>query len=111
MADIRKGVERRRYPRVGLTKAVRAKTREDIVDGAIGDVSVGAVKVRSDAGLAIGQEVELEIEGLSTVSGRVSRTLDDGFVVSLGLKRDEEDRLIAEIMQIQNDLHPEGGEA
>lgn len=107
MADINDDRERRRYPRVGLAKTVRARTKKDVVEGAVGDVSVGAIKVRSDASLMVGQDVELQIEGLSPVSGRVSRALDDGFVVSLGLGQADEDRLIAEIMQIQNDIQPE----
>jgi len=63
--------------------------------------------VRSDVGLEVGQEGELQIEGMSPVMGRVSRALDDGFIVSLGLGRDEEDRLIAEIMQVQNNIRPD----
>lgn len=108
MTEFNDDRERRRYPRVGIARSVRARTRKNVVEGAVGDVSVGAIKIRSDAALEIGQEVELEIEGLSTVTGHVSRALDDGFVVSLGLARGEEDRLIAEIMQIQNGLHLDG---
>ena len=107
MATINEERDRRRYPRVGLAKAVRARAGKDVVEGALGDVSIGAVKVRSDVSLAVGQEVELQIEGMSPVMGCVSRALDDGFIVSLGLGRDEEDRLIAEIMQVQNNIRPD----
>ena len=106
--DINEEHERRRYPRVEIAKAVRARTKKDVVDGAVDDVSVGAVKVRSAACLMVGQDVELQIDGLSTVSGRVSRSLDDGFIVSLGLEQADEDRLIAEIMEIQNDIRSGG---
>lgn len=104
MVDFSEEHERRRYPRVEMAKTVRAKARGAVVEGAVGDVSVGAIMVRSDTTLAVGQEVQLQIEGLSPVAGRVSRSLDNGFVVSLGLGPEDEDRLIAEIMQIQNNI-------
>lgn len=108
MVDFTEENDRRRYPRVGIAKTFRAKSRETIVEGAVADVSVGAIKVRSDVALPVGQEVHLQIEDLSPVAGRVSRILDDGFIVALGLGREDEDRLIAEIMQIQNNIRAEG---
>lgn len=104
MPEIAEKEDRRIYPRVEIDRGARAHQQDDIVEGAIGDVSAGGVALRTDTQLEIGQEVSLEIEGMSMVTGRVSRALEDGFVVQLALEPDEQDRFLAEVMQIQNDI-------
>jgi PilZ domain-containing protein len=79
---------------------------DEFVNGAIGDISAGGVAIRTVESLAIGQEVNLEIEGISAVRGHVLRALDDGFVVSLDLGDDERKHFLAEVMQIQNNIDP-----
>ena len=104
MPEIAEDDDRRIYPRVEIDRDVQARLQEDIVEGAIGDVSAGGIALRTDTQLEIGQEISLEIEGMSLVTGRVSRALDDGFVVQLALEPDEQDRFLAEVMQIQNGI-------
>ncbi len=107
MPEIPDEKDRRVYPRVQIDREARAVLKEDVVEGAVGDISAGGIFLRTDMQLEIGQEVNLEIEGMSTVSGRVSRTLDGGFVITLALGSEEEDRFLAEVMQIQNNLEQE----
>lgn len=108
MPEIAEDSDRRVYPRVDLDKEVRAILQEDVVEGAVGDISAGGIALRTDAQLEIGQEVSLEIEGMTAVNGRVSRSLDDGFVVILDLAEDAQDRFLAEVMQIQNKIDQDG---
>lgn len=107
MSEVADERDRRVYPRVEIQKIAQATAEDEIVNGAVGDISVGGVAIRSLEVLAVGQEVNLEVEGMSPVRGRVMRTLDNGFVVSLDLGEDEKDRFLAEVMQIQNEMNPD----
>lgn len=107
MPEIADERDRRIYPRVKIDRDAKAILEEDVIEGAVGDVSAGGIVLRTDMQLEIGQEVNLEIEGMSTVSGRVSRTIEDGFVISLALAPEEQDCFLAEIMQIQNNIEPD----
>ncbi|MCG8511098.1 MAG: PilZ domain-containing protein [Rhodospirillales bacterium] len=100
------GKDRRVYPRVEIPHMAQAVTEDDFVNGAVADISAGGVAIRTVEVLEIGQEVNLEIEGMSTVRGHVMRTLENGFVVSLDLDDDERDQFLAEVMQIQNNIDP-----
>lgn len=95
--------DRRSHPRHALPKAASALTDDDVVDGVIRDISVGGIALRTDEALEIGQVINLEIEGMAGVAGRVIRSLDDGFVVALDLDADGNDAFIAEMMRIRDE--------
>ena len=107
MAKLGEGKDRRVYPRVDIPKSAKANAEKESVDGAVGDVSVGGISLRTDVKLELGQQVNLEIEDMSPVSGKVSRVTEYGFVVALELPRDAEDKFLAEVMQIQNNINVE----
>ncbi|MBL6945388.1 MAG: PilZ domain-containing protein [Rhodospirillales bacterium] len=107
MADFDLGKERRIFSRVDIEKDANGNAGDVLIEGAVADVSVGGIALRTDADLEIGQEIVLEIEDMSPVTGSVSRATDSGFVVALDLSGDAEDKFIAEVMKIQNDLGPD----
>ncbi|MBT3359831.1 MAG: PilZ domain-containing protein [Rhodospirillales bacterium] len=107
MADIGQASERRVFPRVEIDKEMTGEVGWEVISGAVADVSVGGIALRTDAKLEIGQEVVLEVENMSPVNGKVFRATDTGFVVSLDLPREAQKKFIAEVMQIQNDLVPD----
>lgn len=109
MAKRGEGKDRRVYPRVDIPKSAKANADEASVEGAVGDVSAGGILLRTDDKLELGQEVLLEIEDMSPVSGKVSRVTECGFVVALELPRDAEDKFLAEVMQIQNNIDVDNG--
>ncbi|MBL6945449.1 MAG: PilZ domain-containing protein [Rhodospirillales bacterium] len=107
MADIGKGIERRVFPRVDIERDVNGSAGLDVIEGAVSDVSIGGIALRTDAELEIGQLVVLEIDDMSPVAGEVFRATENGFVITLDLDLEDEDKFIAEVMQIQNNLDPE----
>jgi len=44
--------------------------------------------------------VEIDIEDMSPLSGRVARSFDEGIAVEFELDEDEEERLLSEIMAL-----------
>lgn len=107
MTEFADETDRRLHPRVQIPGKVRATTDQGVIDATVGDISAGGVALLADALLEKGRELSLEIDGLTLLDGRVTRSLDDGFVVSLELSADDEDRFLAEVMQIQNGIDPE----
>ncbi len=101
------GMERRIYSRVDIEKDASGTAAGEFIEGAVADVSIGGIALRTDAELELGQQIVLEIEGMSRVFGEVFRVTDQGFVVSLDLPRDDEKKFIAEVMKIQNNLEIE----
>lgn len=95
--------ERRNHPRYDLPKSASARTDADVVEGVIRDISAGGVALRTDERLEIGQPINLEIEGLKGVAGRVVRSLDDGFVIALDFEDDGGDDFIAEVLRIRDE--------
>jgi len=72
------------------------------------DVSTGGIAVRTNSVLEMGQEVNLEIEGISTVAGRVVRVFDGGFVVSLDMEAEARDRFFEDVDRIRREFCPDG---
>ena len=56
----------------------------------------------------VGDAVALEIQDMKPLAGTVSRTLEDGFVVTYELDGEEEDELIADVMKISKRPHDRG---
>ncbi|MDP6805678.1 MAG: PilZ domain-containing protein [Rhodospirillales bacterium] len=107
MAKAESGSEKRRHPRVRVDKPVRAKAEGREHSGSLTDISAGGAALRVTAEIDEETEVELDIEDLRDLSGRVARVLDDGFAVEFELDEDEEDSLVAEIMGIHDAIRSE----
>jgi hypothetical protein len=107
MTEFNDETDRRLHPRVEIPGLARAMTEEGVIEGTVSDISAGGAALLAERLLQEGEQLSLEIEGLSPLGGEVTRTFDEGFVVSFELSSDEQDRFLAEIMQIQNDIDAE----
>jgi hypothetical protein len=99
--------EKRRHPRVAISRHVRARADNQESLGTVTDISVSGVAIDTDMAVEDDLEVELEIDDLSPLIGHVTRSHDDGLVVEFDLDQEEEDRLLSEVMQIHNDIQLE----
>lgn len=96
--------ERRNHPRYDLPKPASASTGDEVVEGVIRDISAGGVALRTDERLTIGQQINLEIDGMMGVTGHVVRSLEDGFVVALDLDDDDGANFVAEVLRIREEV-------
>ncbi|MBT3359989.1 MAG: PilZ domain-containing protein [Rhodospirillales bacterium] len=104
MSETGSGRDRRLHPRVEIQRDVDVRDDQNVIDGVVLDISAGGISIRSDADLEPGQEIVLDIDGMSDVAGKVLRATDNGFVVSLHLSPNAQDVFIADVMRIQNDI-------
>ena len=107
MADSNSDRDRRRHPRIAVSRPVRAKSGAREHRGATKDISGNGAALEIDAELEDENLVELDIEDMSRVSGRVARWFDDGFAIEFDIDEDEEARLIAEIAQMHDAIETE----
>ncbi len=107
MVDSNSDQNRRRHRRTAVTRPVRAKSGSREHLGATKDISVGGAALELDGKLEDEDLVELDIENMSPVSGRVARWFDDGFAIEFDIGEDEEARLLAEIAQIHDTIESE----
>jgi len=107
MTEFNDETDRRLHPRVEIPGLARATTEEGVIEGSVSDISAGGAALLATRLLEEGEHLNLEIDGLSPLDGEVTRTFDEGFVVSFELSSDEQDRFLAEIMQIQNGIDAE----
>jgi hypothetical protein len=96
--------ERRRHPRVPIERKMRGRSRGRIFEGSMVDISASGASFNAPVDPDENAEIEMDIEDISPLSGRIARVLDDGFAVEFDLNADEEDRLLAEVMEIYNDV-------
>lgn len=99
--------EKRRHPRVAISKKVRARADQQESLGTVTDISASGVAFDTDMVAEDDSEVELMIDDLSPLMGHVTRSHDEGLVVEFDLDQEEEDRLLSEVMQIHNDIQLE----
>ena len=98
--------ERRVYRRINIERVLRATDADgELRLGRLKDVSAGGVAVHLDEPLEEGAKVTLEIEDLGSFSGRVSGPSRDGLIpIAFDNAKEDEDKLLAEIMRIHNDM-------
>ena len=102
MEDDEKGNDKRRHPRIAVSKSVRATKDVKEYEGEIKDISASGAALVVDAELDDEDLVALDIENMSQLSGRVARLFDDGFAVEFDMDDEEEDRLLAELTGLHN---------
>ncbi len=101
MSDIGDETERRRHPRVTITKRVSARDNVQAFDGTLKDISASGAAIEVAAEFKDDFPVDLEIEDMGRYSGRVARSFEDGLAVNFDLDEEDEARLISEL----EDLH------
>ena len=90
--------DKRRYPRIALSKAARARAKDNETEGTIQDISASGAFMKTDQPLENNAPVDLTIDGLDhSISGRVVRAFDDGVAVEFELEAAEEEALLREI--------------
>ena len=109
MADIEDPSDRRQHSRLGIQRVAIGQTAVRDFVGAVKDISVKGVALEAEAKPRVGDAVALDIQDVMPLKGYVSRTLEDGFVVTYDLGEDEEDELIADVMKINNSIQVEEG--
>jgi len=94
--------DKRRFPRVALSRAARARAKERDQDAVISDISASGASIKTDPPLEENAPIDLTIDGLDrSIAGRVVRAFDDGVAVEFELEAAEEEALLREI----NDLY------
>ena len=104
MTDDATGRDRRRHPRLTISRQVRAIAGEALREGVTLDISASGAALELEAGFDEDDLVELDIEDLSPLTGTIARSYDDGIAVEFDLDEGDEDRLVAEIMMIHNSI-------
>lgn len=107
MAESDNDAERRRHPRVSISRPAHAKSGDDEREALVRDISAGGAALEVEADWEDGDYTEINIDDLSPLGGYVTRTFDDGVAVEFDLDEEEEDRLLAEVMEIQNAINSE----
>jgi hypothetical protein len=97
------GSDKRKYPRVALSKAARARAKQgENQEAIIRDISASGASLSMNPPLAKNSNIEIEIDGIDhEITGHVVRAFDDGVAVEFELEAAEEEALLREI----NDLH------
>lgn len=103
------GSDKRKYPRVALSKAARARAKKgEDQEAIIRDISASGASIHTNPPLEENSNVEIEIDGIDhEISGHVVRAFDDGVAVEFELEAAEEEALLREI----NDLHASSSRA
>ena len=96
--------DRRRHRRFAVSKSISFIADAQEYEGAVRNISAGGAAVETDASVEEGRLVELAIEDLRQLAGRVARAFDNGLAVEFDISPEEQERLIAEIMQVP-DIH------
>lgn len=90
-------IEKRRHPRITISKFVRTRDNVEAFDGTLKDISASGAAIDVDAKFEENFPVDLEIEDMGRFTGRVARSFDDGLAVHFELDEEEQKRLISEI--------------
>ena len=103
------GSDKRRYPRIALSKAARARVKKgEDQEAIIRDISASGASIQINPPLEENSAVEMEIDGIDhEIAGHVVRAFDDGVAVEFELEAAEEEALLREI----NDLHDSSSRA
>jgi hypothetical protein len=105
--DTDKPGEKRRHARHAVDRAVNAVSGGRKHKGRLRDISASGAAIQTDGELDADAHVEIEIEDMEDLSGRVARSFDDGFAVEFELEDDDEDYLLDEIAALDDAIRRE----
>ena len=92
--------DQRRHPRIAFKKSVQTRSKNARKKGSLKDISASGAAISVDLDVKKDDMVQIDIEDMSPLSGRVARSFDDGIAVEFDLDEDEEERLLAEMMAL-----------
>ena len=96
--------DRRRYPRHAVKKRVRVFAEELETEGETADISGGGVSLDLVAPLHNDLFVDLHIQGLGRISGRVVRVRELNVAVKFYVDEEEEERIARRLEKIDMSL-------
>ena len=101
---------KRRHARRAVSRPARAVAGDRALTGTVTDLSAGGAALHLDSpaeNLDEDASIDLYIEDMDPLPGRLARTFEDGIAVEFDLDEAEEERLLAEVMEINNALRAE----
>jgi hypothetical protein len=101
---------KRRHARRAVSRPVRAVAGARELTGAVTDLSAGGAALHLDSPVEDLDEdvsIDLYIEDMAPLPGHLARTFEDGIAVEFDLDEAEEDRLLAEVMEMHNAMRAE----
>ncbi len=101
---------KRRHARRAVSRPARAVAGARELTGTVTDLSAGGAALHLDSPAENLDEdalIDLYIEDMDPLSGHLARTFEDGIAVEFDLDEAEEDRLLAEVMEIHDALRAE----
>ncbi len=101
------GSDKRRHPRVSLTKELRAVQKDRQHQGRVKDISASGAAIQLDGELDDEALVELHIQDLASVTGHVVRAIDDGFAFEFESDTLDEDPFMTDVMRLHNEIKVE----
>ena len=101
---------KRRHARRTISRPVRAVAGARELTGAVTDLSAGGAALHLDSPAGNLDEdalIDLYIEDMDPLPGHLARTFEDGIAVEFDLDEAEEDRLLAEVMEMHDAMRTE----
>ncbi len=101
---------KRRHARRAIFRPARAVAGTRELTGTVTDLSAGGAALHLDSPAENLDEdalIDLYIEDVDPLSGHLARTFEDGIAVEFDLDEAEEDRLLAEVMEMHNAMRTE----
>ena len=99
--------DQRRHPRIAFKRNVQTRSKNARQNGSLKDISASGAAISVDLDVEKNDMVEIDIEDMSPLSGRVARSFDDGIAVEFDLEEDEEERLLAEMTALHGGMRIE----
>ena len=107
MADSDVPSEKRRHVRHPVDKSVNGVSGGNKHQGRVRDISASGASIQTEADLDADELVDLEIEDMEELSGKVARSLDDGYAVEFDLDDDDAEYLLDEIASLDDAIRQE----
>lgn len=101
---------KRRHARRAVSRPARAVAGTLEIAVTVTDLSAGGAALHLESPVENLDEdalVDLYIEDMDPLPGHLARTFEDGIAVEFDLDEDEEDRLLAEVMEMHNAIRAE----
>ena len=108
--NVDQDVNKRRHARRAVSRPARAVAGARELTGAVTDLSAGGAALHLDFPAENFDEdalIDLYIEDMDPLPGHLARTFEDGIAVEFDLDEAEEDRLLAEVMDMHDAMRAE----
>ncbi len=105
-----RNADKRRHARHAISKPARAVAGSRELAGSVTNMSAGGAALQLDSPAEDVDEdalIDLYIDDMEPLPGHLARTFEDGIAVEFDLDEAEEDRLLAEVMEMRNAMRME----